>query len=226
MILYVNGDSHSAGAEAVNEHCFAQDEYKYRKLGRRPHPDNNKVCFGNIIAKELGATFYNGSESASSNSRIIRTTKDYLEHNTPDLVVIGWSTWEREEWLYENQYWQVNAAGVGLDWPRYIKDKYRQYIANLDWSAAESKAHNDIFLFHRQLNELNIPHLFFNSYCYFNTPNKVDWQNNYIDPYNPDMTYYNFLTKNGYKSKPSYHFGADGHAKWADFLLPYLTKLL
>ena len=26
MILYVNGDSHTAAAEAVNPHCFAEDD--------------------------------------------------------------------------------------------------------------------------------------------------------------------------------------------------------
>jgi len=40
MILYVNGDSHTAGAEAVNSHAFADDDPAYKHLGRLPHPDN------------------------------------------------------------------------------------------------------------------------------------------------------------------------------------------
>ena len=97
MILYVNGDSHTAGAEAANPHAFANDDPRYNYLGRLPHPDNLLVSFGNILAKNLSAELYCDAESASSNDRIIRTTRHYLRTNQPDLIVIGWSTWEREE---------------------------------------------------------------------------------------------------------------------------------
>ena len=40
MILYTNGDSHTAAAECVNNHAFAQDDQKYFMMGRAPHPDN------------------------------------------------------------------------------------------------------------------------------------------------------------------------------------------
>ena len=94
MLVYINGDSHSAGAEAVNPHCFAEDDYLYRGLGRRPHPDNLQVSYGCHLANMLGAVLHCDAESASSNSRIIRTTGQYLKNNPkPDLVVIGWSTW-------------------------------------------------------------------------------------------------------------------------------------
>jgi hypothetical protein len=99
LILYVNGDSHSAGAEAINSFAFANDDPQYKYLGRVPHPDNLFVSYGNILAKNLSAELYCDAESDSSNDLIIRTTKHYLKNNRPDLIVIGWSTWEREEWL-------------------------------------------------------------------------------------------------------------------------------
>ena len=40
MILYVNGDSHAAAAEAVNPHAWAMDDGLFYGLGRMPHPDN------------------------------------------------------------------------------------------------------------------------------------------------------------------------------------------
>ena len=124
MILYVNGDSHSAGAEAVNTHAFAEDDRLYWGLGRQPHPDNLRASYGCHLANHLGAILECDAESASSNKRIIRTTEEYLETNPkPDLIVIGWSTWEREEW-YDSEtdrYWQVNAGGIGHDWPNSIK---------------------------------------------------------------------------------------------------------
>ena len=72
MILYVNGDSHSAGAEAVNDYCFAEDDPFYYALGRIPHPDNERASYGCNIANELFAILHCDAESASSNSRIIR----------------------------------------------------------------------------------------------------------------------------------------------------------
>ena len=40
MILYVNGDSHTAAAEAVNPHAFAMDDGQLFYMGRAPHPEN------------------------------------------------------------------------------------------------------------------------------------------------------------------------------------------
>lgn len=226
MILYVNGDSHSAGAEAVNDYCFAQDDQLYYALGRIPHPDNERVSYGCNVANELGAILHCDAESASSNARIIRTTKEYLKQHTPDAIIIGWSTWEREEWFHEGNYWQVNAGGVGHDWPDSIKEKYKQYVMDLDWTTVTTTAHDDIYNFHHELNELKIPHLFFNTFNDFSTQEPKDWNNCYINPYDPNMTYWRWLTNSGFKSKPSYHFGADAHRKWAEFLLPHLTALL
>ena len=97
MILYVNGDSHSAGAEAVVPYCYAQDDHLYRALGRKPHPDNERASFGCLLANKLNAILHCDAESASSNTRIIRTTRDYIKNEgAPDFILIGWSTWERE----------------------------------------------------------------------------------------------------------------------------------
>ena len=226
MILYVNGDSHSAGAEAVNDYCFAEDDPIYHALGRIPHPDNERASYGCVLANELFAILHCDAESASSNSRIIRTTRKYLETTEPDFIVIGWSTWEREEWLHDGIYWQINAGGVGHDWPDLVKEQYRDYVINLDWHQRTRTAHHEIHAFHTELLDLNIPHLFFNTYNDFHNQEPVDWHNSYIDPYDPDMTYWKWLTDQGFRSNQSYHFRADAHRKWAEFLLPRLTALL
>jgi len=226
VILYVNGDSHSAGAESVNNYCFAEDDPLYHALGRVPHPDNERASYGCDIANKLSAVLYCDAESASSNNRIIRTTREYLKNNIPDFVIIGWSTWEREEWLHDGVYWQVNAGGIGHDWPIPIKEKYKDYISNLNWLEKTNNAHAQIHEFHTELLDLGIPHLFFNTYNDFSTQDQANWNNSYVDPYNPNMTYWKWLTNQGFQSNPSYHFRADAHRKWAEFLLPYLTRLL
>ena len=226
MIIYVNGDSHSAGAEAVNDYCFAEDDPFYHALGRIPHPDNERASYGCNIANELFAILHCDAESASSNARIIRTTRKYLETTTPNFVIIGWSTWEREEWLHDGVYWQINAGGIGSDWPDSLKEPYRDYVINLDWAEKTRTAHKQIHEFHTELLDSGIPHLFFNTYSDFHTEQPTHWHDSYVDPYDPDMTYWKWLTDQGFQSNSSYHFRADAHRKWAEFLLPRLTRLL
>jgi hypothetical protein len=227
--LYVNGDSHSAGAEAVNPHAFAEDDKLYYALGRQPHPDNLRVSYGCELANMMYAILECDAESASSNDRIIRTTYSYLlEDNKPDLVVIGWSTWERKEWWDEetNRYWQVNAGGVGADWPDSIKDKYKDYITNIDIPTALSTITNKIWILHDLLQQKNINHVFFNTFEPLSGMSEAEWDGCYIEPYNPDFTYYNWLRAKGFKTvRPdSYHFGPDAHCAWAEFLYQTIVQ--
>ena len=228
MILYVNGDSHSAGAEAVNSYCFAVDDPMYWALGRRPHPDNERVSYGCEIANRIGAVLHCDAESASSNSRIIRTTEHYLKYNPkPDLVIIGWSTWEREEWLHDDVYWQVNAGGIGNDWPNAIKERYKKWVTEIDLKAVNHKSHRYVYNFHKQLKRYGINHFFFTCYePWLDIGHRLDWDGYYLEPYDRNYTYYNWCQQNGFKTvRPdSYHFGPDAHAAWADFLHKNMVK--
>jgi hypothetical protein len=235
VILYVNGDSHSAAAEAAVPYCFAQDDSLYYALGRIPHPENERVSYGCNLANQLHAILHIDAESASSNARIIRTTYQYLkDEGTPDAIVIGWATWEREEWLHNNQYYQVTAGGTDMV-PDDLMPKYKEWVITAADRYAENEIqqHETIWQFHNMLKDLSIPHLFFNTYSCFahirqNGLAQYDWGDNYVDPYAEESTYYTWLKQNGCDTvnPNSYHFGADAHDKWADFLYPRLTQLL
>ena len=116
MILYVNGDSHTAGAEAVNAHAFAEDDPFLNYLGRMPHPANLAVSWGKKLADIVKFGFKCDAESAASNQRIIRTTRHWISQRPTELqntlVIIQWSTWERQEWQVNNIYYQVNGSGI------------------------------------------------------------------------------------------------------------------
>lgn len=227
MILYVNGDSHSAGAEAVNRYAFAEDDPLYWALRRKPHPDNERASYGCQLANMMNAILICEAESASSNSRIIRTTLDYLENNdAPDLVVIGWSTWEREEWLQDNIFWQVNAGGIGDDWPDEVKDRYKKWILSVDYHKKVQEAHTDIWQFHQLLEIQDINHYFFNCFEPYHDVIEYDWGGSYLAPYDGNYSYYNWLKAKGYKTvyPSSYHFGEDAHYAWAEFLFQNLVQ--
>jgi hypothetical protein len=229
MILYINGDSHTAGAEAVNVHAFAEDDSKYFYMGRAPHPDNLAVSWGTRLAGSLKCKPHIDAESASSNTRIIRTTKEWVEkqdRNYDIFAIVQWSTWEREEWLIDNEYYQVNASGIDIV-PDSAKQRYKEFIANVNWGQKTNEAHEEIWEFHNWLNQKNIKHLFFNGNSHFaKIRNKHDWGDSYIGPYKPDATFDAWLRSHGFNTvtPESYHYGPDAHSVWAKFLAKNLIK--
>lgn len=238
MMLYINGDSNAAAAEAANPCAFARDDGRYRHLGRRPHPENEAVSWGAQLAQQLSWDHYNDAESAASNDRILRTTREYLKTQSPDAIVIGWTTWEREEWYYENHWWQVNGSGRDTV-PMALFEQYQRWVTEqgeYQWEKKEIEWHEKIWSLHQELLDLKIPHLFFNCYSTFHnisykdnlTQLQKDWKGHFIGPYEQSETYYDWLVKNGHNTvKPgSYHFGVAAHATWAERLYPELTRLL
>lgn len=230
MMLYVNGDSHTAGAEAVNVHAFAEDDPALFYLGRAPHPENLAVSWGKVLSLALRSGFRCDAESASSNTRIVRTTREWLAGNGanhPDqLVVIQWSTWEREEWLYNGVYYQVGASGTDSV-PAEAAERYRNYIVGTDWKQKTHEAHNEIWQFHNELKDQNIRHIFFNGNNDFSSiKDQKDWGLNYIDPYDPTQTYTAIIQSTGIETvmPNSWHFGRDGHSSFARFILNYIIS--
>lgn len=228
MILYVNGDSHAAAAECVNSHAWAQDDGMYWGLGQRPHPDNERASFGCELANRLDAILVCEAQAGGSNDRIIRTTRNWIEQNQSalddTLMVIQWSTWEREEWLHDEIYYQVGASGIDHV-PEELQERYKHYIIGLDWSEKTCTAHDQIWRFHQELAEQGIRHVMFNGNNDFSqAQNRMDWGSNYIRPYDSESTYDRVLKNNGFKTvnPDSWHFGTDGHCFWGQYLYRYI----
>jgi hypothetical protein len=228
MILYVNGDSHAAAAEAVNPHAFAEDDPAYFFSGRRPHPDNLVASWAKQLSQTLSSALHLDAESASSNARIIRTTRAWLAeradtaHNV--LVVIQWSTWEREEWEYNGVTYQVNGSGIDHVPPEAI-DRYKNFVINLDWKQKTQQAHDDIWRFHQELKKQKIRHIFVNGNNDFSKIAKQKkWGTDYIGPYDPAQTYNALIRAQGIETVTpnSWHFGKDGHSFFHRFMLQYI----
>ena len=217
MILYVNGDSHSAGHDAGG-------------------PD---FAYGRHLANALNSDYVCDAVSGCSNDSIIERTLKYLESTTPDFVVIGWSTWERETWYWNGTPYNFTSSGTDLVHPM-LQDFYKEWvIANSRPNVQRQKerdAHLKIYLLHKYLQSKQIKHLFFNAYNFFfythsyNDP-KYYWgdrDENFLHPYDIKMTYYDWLKQHGFKmSNPeSFHYGADAHQAWAEFILPKIQSML
>lgn len=227
MILYANGCSHTAAAEAVVPDAFAVDDGK-NGIDRRPHPLNLAASWCSHLAQDLGWTLVCDAESAASNDRIARTTREWIADNPDKLsnvfMVIQWTTWEREEWLHNGTWYQVNTSGA--DWvPAELQQRYRQFIIDVDWTEKTHQAHAQIWTLHAELQHLKIPHLFYNGYSTFDqVQNQYNWGTSYLDPYSDQHSYNAILQQNGHVPTKGYHFDAKGHCFWAGYLLQYIKQ--
>lgn len=228
MILYVNGCSHSAAAEAAVPHAWACDDGKLWGTGTEPHPANLAVSYGKRIADALGADLVCQASSGGSNDRIIRTTTDWINAN-PELLadtymIIQWTTWEREEWFHDGVWYQVNASGIDTV-PPELQERYKNYVIGVDWDSKTKQAHQKIWDMHLYLEQLGVRHLFFSGHSTFSDiQNPQDWGTSYFFPYSQDQSYHNWLKNNGgnYSNAASYHFDAESHRLWAEYLLQYI----
>ena len=231
MMVYVNGDSHTAAAEAVNQHAFAEDDEDLGYLGRLPHPANLAVSWGRVLADLLKATFKCDAESASSNARILRTARAWATAHPArrdHLMIIQWSTWERTEWHIDDHLYQINASGLDHV-PESHQDQYRQWIADLDWPAVTEHWHEQIWQWHLELQQQCVPHVFFNGNTDFGSipaDQRQDWGSAYLAPYDADGTYTEWLIRHGHHtvSPRSWHFGHTAHAAWARCVLQYCVR--
>lgn len=205
MILYVNGDSHSRGNNVK---------------------DNIKT-FASLLSRALDFKLVNSAKSGASNDRIIRTTCNYLADNRPDLVIIGWSTWEREEWEHQGQFYDVNSSGHD-QLPELLVTQYKHWVTEQTPDTLIEKSqqiHEKIYKLHCTLNEKQIPHVFFNCmYNFFEIKNQHDWNNSYVGPYKNDSSYYWYLKNQNFVTDDWYHYDEDGHQAWADFLIDYIKE--
>lgn len=218
-ILYVNGDSHSAAAEAVNTYAFAADDIKYQHLGNKPHPDNAAVSYGQYLANVTRSKLVLDAESACSNDRILRTTREYLKNNRPDLIVIGWTNWERSEFEYQGEYYQFTANTPRIVWPQEVKNEHLKWVLSVDSKQQSDRYHDSIYMLHLELLLDNIPHLFFNCYDPFYKTTPHEWDNCYISPYGHHRTFVNWAKALDLPTVGAgYHYGPEAHRKWAETL--------
>ena len=221
-MIYVNGDSHSAGADIIPGICFAQDDPRYLAYGRRAHPEAVLQTYGYYVAKSFNQGFFCEAESGSSNDRILRTTKQYVnetkDKNNIGFIIIGWTSWEREEWEHGEDYLQVTASGTDSV-PESMEEEYKEWVLKQtpeEHKRKEQLWYNRIWNFHCELKEQNIRHIFFNTTQNFN--DNRDWNINFIP-----IPFCKWAAEQGFSTvENSNHYGTDAHRKWGK----YLTKLI
>lgn len=210
MILYVNGDSNSTGITGGHWVEKLQQHYQCQVI--------------------------NHSLAGGSNPRILRTTRDFFENSSYDkkdlFVIIGWTSWEREEWLFQDQYVQVNASGTNSV-PPALKDQYLRWVSDSESISQIAKSrvlHCEIFDLHRWFHSHKIKHLFFNALMPFQhevlwqPEARLDWDNTFLGPYENDWSYFWFLKNRGYEPDSWNHHLFPAQHLWADTIIQQIHE--
>jgi len=233
MILYVNGDSHSVGHGIHHENGMIFEDARFRDSSEAPHPANFPYSYGAVLANKLGVDLVCQARSGGSIARSIRTTKQFVNQTIGDVfVLIGLPSIEREEWYYNDTYYQINSGGHEK-LPEGLQQRYKEWVAawaedGYDYYTRQGLIYYDVVEFHKWLKERNVKHLFFHTAQVFNDKG-IDFGANFVEPYgdpDSDFQFCRWLLNRNYKPDAWGHFGADGHQAWADFLLPYIKNAL
>lgn len=215
MHIFFNGDSNLKGEEL----------------------EDRSLSMVNCMVRHFGADHTDLSLSGAGNDYIYDTTMDWLKNNPkPDLVIIGWTDHEREQWWYDGGMHQVNSIRVGMDpMPAQFQERYDYWKDTVKksmehWRVMGYYWHNKIFNMHEYLKEAGIPHLFFNTFCtfrYMDPDARTDaWDGCYYDPYELYKSYAFWAMEGGYKEVTPgwWHFEPRAHADWASLMIKHIEE--
>lgn len=232
LSLFVNGDSHTA--RVYNDSGLTATE---------------------LLANSFNLDYENIALAGGSNQRIIRTTLEKLDTLDPKktIIVIGWSSFERTEWYFKDQWHQICGD------PYYtvddnLKKLWEDHINSWNNSDVErfsrsTDQHHSIWIFHKLLKKLGYKFLFyqgtkmafFDGCLYHNWNYRLSWEpDTWVhDPYvrlldekkpvNESNMYREsfswYVESQGCRQTDDRaHYGSDAHRVWAEYLTPYLTN--
>ena len=235
-ILYVNGCSHSCGAEISY-------------VGSWRKPKDLELSWAGQMAKRFNLIHYNDATSGTGNDAIVSTTIDslltLLDKYKPEeiMVIIGWTSFERTDFIYNNIRYKFVPGVQTLPhfnkWPLIVRNAFDNWIVSID--PYNDSMNKFSLIYYNMVNFFKIHKLdyyFFNAVVPVNLPSTnllheltnhqpnmrlfdlIKNDENYLDPFNIDMTYYHYLKAryDGHIDNRNYHFLQDAHYEWCDIL--------
>lgn len=227
-VLYVNGDSHTA--EVYGEGGQTATEQ---------------------IAISLGLEYQNHALPGGSNQRIIRTTQSALKNLDPadTVIVIGWSSFERTEWFYKNQWHQI-CGDTQYQVDPELQTLWQQHIDswwcddNHECWRRQAEQHVDIYIFHQLLTNLGYQHLFYQgcrTFFFDGCPQqdqefRLPWEDIWLhDPYIKLLpsgeriaeSFSHYVESLGHQHVDDRaHYGQAAHDDWAQYIRPRIENAI
>lgn len=217
MMIYFDGGSHVYGSELSD-----------------PSTQSMAAHLGTMY----NATVVNRALEDSSNNQILQRTQSLIsqckQNNAwPDLIVIGFTEWHREDWFVDGSYCSSNS--LKSQYPEQFGSQRQKYYIdylskNSDFIGAMSKYYNNvIYNLHTELFYFGVPHLFFNCALSLRCDREMitfDWAEFYLKPYQITFNYCNWCRYQGYNeiTPGKFHYGSDANRAWAELLYNHIQQ--
>lgn len=127
--------------------------------------------WSDVLSRMLDKKVNNVSLGGASNDRIFRTTKEHLIEHDPELVVIGWTQFDRNELSHSEGFYVCCHGIVSLPECEYIPDNMEQFhrswiIYNHNkWINYRNWIYNLLFL-QKYFKQAKIQYRFFTAFDY------------------------------------------------------------
>lgn len=217
MNIYFDGDDHVYGTELDDPD----------RQGQAAH-----------LANFFDAEYVNHAVPGSSVDQILWRTRDCINQckqsgDWPDLIVLGFPEWNRDDWFVNGQYRSANQSEI--NYPKHVNAQRQQYYketiaSNARYLGAMAKYYNNVlYNLHTELFYLGIPHLFFNTVTSLRCDRDVmtfDWAGYYINPYQLTFNYRNWCRYQGFTeiTAGKFHYGTEANEAWASMLYDYIQQ--
>ena len=148
MILYVNGDSHSAGAHAVVPFAKAEDDFDLWWLGAAPHPKNQEASYGACLAKLLKARLILDTETGGTVDQIIAGAQKFIGSNKFKeqlVVIIGWPEITPKVSEYHEMLNTLNVSHVFFSITAHNQEPFLTTDSYIDWLSGQGFTTSDGF---------------------------------------------------------------------------------
>lgn len=242
-ILYVNGCSHSCGAEISYPKSHRTNEDLSNSWAGQLASKYNMIHVNHAIGGQ-------GNDGIFSNT--VQSVLNLLDTHHPKeiLVIIGWSSFERTEYVYDNKLYRFVPGCQELPlfkkWPLPVRNAFENWILSVDYHSNMNKFSLIYFNMINFLKQYQLDYYFFNAIqqvikpkynllheLHQNKPceklfNLIELDKNYLEPYQPKMTYYNYMRSryDGHIDGRNHHFLANAQSDWANVLDQKIQHLL
>lgn len=235
-ILYVNGCSHSCGAEISY-------------VGSMREPKDLETCWAGQLADRFNLIHLNDAVSGNSNETILSTSINSIlklleEHDPREImVIIGWSSFERTDFIYDGVRYRFVPGCQELDyfknWPKVVKKAFDNWIISTDPYNESMNSFSLTYYAMRNFLKLHqLDYYFFNAVNHVHMPainllheltnyipnhklfNLMQFDNNYLNPFDKESCYYQYMKAryDGHVDGRNHHFLADAQTEWANIL--------
>jgi hypothetical protein len=136
MILYVNGDSHAAAAEAATQFWFCIDDPRVSYLGNLPHPENLEVSWGKLLSLAIKAGYHCDAHADTNNIDVITETRKWIQDNQYQnkLIIIQWGSFTNQQQEQE-EIWNLHQELIVQNIPHVFLNSTQAFtnVPKYNW---------------------------------------------------------------------------------------------